>query len=146
VTPTVRAAGGVVWRDSPVGVEVVVVHRPKYDDVTFPKGKAEGAETDEECARREVREETGLACRLGTDLGRVEYVDGLGRPKVVRYWAMTVVEAGPPPGDEVDDVRWLAPAAASAALSYDRDREVLETFIRLRGGAGDAGAGHRLPS
>jgi len=80
----VRAAGGVVIRDG----AVVLVHRPKYDDWTFPKGKAEEGESDEDCALREVHEETGLRCALAEELGATEYVDGSGRPKRVRWWRM----------------------------------------------------------
>jgi ADP-ribose pyrophosphatase YjhB (NUDIX family) len=80
-----------VWRRVPSGVDVVLVHRPAYDDWALPKGKLEPGETDEEAALREVREETGLSCRLGTELPSTTYADGQGRPKVVRYWTMTVV-------------------------------------------------------
>ena len=66
------------------------MHRPKYDDWTFPKGKVEPGETDEEAATREVREETGLDCALGEEFATVRYVDSKGRPKRVRYWMMTV--------------------------------------------------------
>jgi 8-oxo-dGTP pyrophosphatase MutT (NUDIX family) len=89
--PSVRAAGGAVWRRVPTGVEVVLVHRPAYDDWAFAKGKLEPGETDEEAGVREVREETGLPCRLGAELPSTTYIDGQGRPKMVRYWAMTVV-------------------------------------------------------
>ena len=85
----VRAAGGVVWRRATDGeAEILLVHRPKYDDWTFPKGKCDAGEDDETCARREVEEETGLLCELGAELPSTEYIDPKGRPKVVRYWAM----------------------------------------------------------
>ena len=82
----------------PAGVEVALVHRPAYDDWALPKGKLEPGETDEEAALREVREETGLSCRLGTELPSTTYADGQGRPKVVRYWTMTVVPGTGAPG------------------------------------------------
>ena len=91
LSPVVRAAGGVVVRGTGAATEVLLVHRPAYDDWTFPKGKGEPGESDEECAVREVEEETGLLCTLGRELASTEYVDGKGRPKSVRYWVMEVV-------------------------------------------------------
>jgi 8-oxo-dGTP diphosphatase len=119
----VRAAGGIVVRDG----DVVLVHRPKYDDWSFPKGKAEEDESDEDCALREVREETGLRCRLGDELQSTEYIDSRGRPKRVRWWRMDPVgDDGFTPNDEVDEVRWVAPDEASRLLSYERDLALLE--------------------
>jgi 8-oxo-dGTP diphosphatase len=120
----VAAAGGLVIRTTGAGaVEVVLVHRPKYDDWSFPKGKVEAGETDEAAATREVLEETGFECRLGEELPAVEYVDGRGRPKRVRYWLMTVVAGRAQiPNDEVDDLRWLSPADASTLLTYRHDQ------------------------
>ena len=122
---TVRAAGGVVVRDGP---EVLVVHRPKYDDWTFPKGKAEPDESDEECAVREVEEETGFRCRLGRELPSTRYRDSRGRRKVVRWWHMTVDAGAFDPNREVDEIRWLPPDQAGAVLTYDRDLPVLESL------------------
>lgn len=138
-----RAAGGVVWRLGPAGgVEVLVVHRPRYDDWSLPKGKAEAGESDEECALREVEEETGLRCRLGEELAGARYVDRHGRPKAVRYWAMepcdNVAARGavlaPPAGakDEVDEIRWLPSASATRSLTYRRDRDVVSDFASSR--------------
>jgi 8-oxo-dGTP diphosphatase len=118
----VRAAGGVVVRDG----EVVLVHRPAYDDWTFPKGKAEEDETDEDCALREVHEETGLRCRLGDELSPTEYTDSRGRPKRVRWWRMEpIADDGFTPNDEVDEVRWVSPADAAQLLTYGRDHALL---------------------
>jgi len=121
----VRASGGVPARNGDDGVEVLVVHRPRYDDWTFPKGKREPGESDEECALREVEEETGLRCALEDELPSTSYVDGKGRPKVVRYWRLEVVSGGLVLEDEADEARWLAPAEAAGLLTYERDRAVL---------------------
>ncbi len=137
VVPTVRAAGGVVWRT--VGddgdLEVLLVHRPRYDDWTFPKGKREGDESDERCALREVEEETGYRCTLGHELAGSTYVDAKGRPKVVRYWEMTVTGDGGAfaPGDETDAIAWLDVPAAERRLTYGRDVEILDDFARFAG-------------
>ena len=80
----VRAAGGIPVREELDELQVLVVHRPQYDDWTFPKGKCEPGETDEDCAVREVEEETGLRCALGVELPSTSYTDGHGRPKTVR--------------------------------------------------------------
>jgi 8-oxo-dGTP diphosphatase len=117
----IRAAGGVVVR----GGEVLLVHRPRYDDWTLPKGKLDADETWEAAALREVEEETGVRARLVSELPSVEY-EVRGRPKRVRYWVMEVEEdAGLEPNDEVDELRWLAPAEALDLLTYERDRELL---------------------
>ena len=129
-TPPVRAAGGVVWRRGRTGErEVLVVHRPMYDDWSLPKGKRDPGETDEECARREVEEETGLSCALGPELPAVTYVDHKGRPKEVRYWVMTVLGGSFTPSEEVDELRWLTVERAAQLLSYERDATVLDAFL-----------------
>ena len=126
-TPVVRAAGGVVWRAGAGCIEVVVVHRPKYDDWTFPKGKCDADETSESCALREVEEETGYRCVLGPALIATSYV-AKGRHKEVRYWVMTPDGGSFDGNDEVDELRWLSLDDARARLTYDRDREVLDAF------------------
>jgi len=124
----VKASGGVVWRRGPGGIEVVVVHRPRYGDWSLPKGKLDPGEGWEEAALREVEEEVGLRCRLGAELPSVDYTDGKGRAKVVRYWLMEPEEEPAfEPNEEVDAMRWLAPAAAEAVLSYPRDAELVRT-------------------
>ncbi|CAA9261908.1 MAG: hypothetical protein AVDCRST_MAG50-2809 [uncultured Acidimicrobiales bacterium] len=122
----VRASGGVVLRAGPMGsTEVLLVHRPRYDDWTLPKGKAEVGEDDEICALREVEEETGLQCRLGAELATTRYTDRFGRPKIVRYWVMDVTGGAFVPNDEVDQVAWVDLGEAGSRLTYDRDLEVL---------------------
>jgi 8-oxo-dGTP diphosphatase len=102
------------------------VHRPRYDDWTFPKGKAEEGESDEENALREVHEETGLRCTLEDELPSTHYVDARGRPKRVRWWRMRpLADDGFTPNDEVDELLWVDPAAAAELLTYERDRALL---------------------
>ena len=121
----VKASGGVVWRRADRGVQVALVHRPRYDDWSFPKGKLDAGESWEEAALREVEEEIGLRCRLGHELPPTSYHDGKGRAKVVRYWMMEPLDGEFVPSHEVDEVRWLTPAEADRLLSYERDRELL---------------------
>ena len=129
MTAEVRAAGGVVRRRVDGRVLIVLVHRPRYDDWTFPKGKLHDGEAFEEAALREVLEETGLACRTDGELPSLHYPDQDGRPKVVRYWSMDVLDDGDlHPTDEVDEARWLTLAEARTMLSYDRDRDVLDAL------------------
>ena len=124
-----RAAGGLVWRRNGSGdVELVLVHRPEYDDWSFPQGKLHAGETEPDAALREVEEETSLRCRLGPEHGTTSYRDRRNRPKVVRYWQMTPVEGEVAPANEVDEVRWVALDAAARLLSYDRDRRLLDAF------------------
>jgi 8-oxo-dGTP pyrophosphatase MutT (NUDIX family) len=125
----IRAAGGLVVRDGEDGEhEVLVVHRPRYDDWTFPKGKAWTDESDEDCALREVAEETGLACELAAELPSTEYLDAQGRPKRVRYWLMRPVGGRLEFLHEVDEGRWVSSDVAARLLSYERDRALLRTL------------------
>jgi len=125
----VRAAGGVIWRRSPHdGLQIVLVHRPSYDDWSLPKGKVDPGESDEQAALREVEEECGLVCRLGPELPSTFYRDKSARPKVVRYWAMTP-ESGQVGGyHEVDDAGWFPLDAARHKVTYERDREVVDAL------------------
>jgi 8-oxo-dGTP diphosphatase len=122
----VRAAGGVVVRDGDHGVEVLLVHRPKYDDWSFPKGKRDPGERDDDTAVREVLEETGYRCRLGQELRSTSYVDSEGRDKRVRWWRMRVVDGGFTPNREVDEIAWLRPDEARARLTHPHDRVLLD--------------------
>lgn len=136
--PQVRAAGGVVWRSAVVadgigsarlGYEVVLVYRGRYDDWSFPKGKLDQGETYEQAALREVAEETGLVCELGPELTPTRYRDGKGRDKLVRYWAMRVVELRPwTPNAEISRRLWVPLPIAADMLTYARDHALLTTM------------------
>ena len=120
----IRAAGGVVVQDG----RVAVVHRPRYDDWSLPKGKLDPGEGWEEAALREIEEETGLRCRLDEELEPAHYLSR-GLPKTVRWWRMTVVEdLGLDRDEEVDELRWLTPGEAVALLSYDHDRALVRAI------------------
>jgi 8-oxo-dGTP diphosphatase len=117
----VLAAGGLVLR----GGRVAIVHRPRYDDWSLPKGKLDEGESFEEAALREVEEETGLKCRLKRELGDTSYRDRKDRAKLVRYFEMEPASGEFAPNDEVDELLWLEPGEALDRLSYDFDRELV---------------------
>lgn len=121
----IRAAGGVVWRRSDDHVEILTVHKARYDEWTLPKGKIEPGETDARGALREVEEETGLCCHLGPELPSTSYLDRTGRHKVVRYWAMLRLGGHLTPGGEIDDIRWVRLADAVHYLTDERDLTIL---------------------
>ncbi len=123
--PVVRAAGALVTRAGNKGTELLLIHRDRYDDWSFPKGKAEAGESAEQNALREVEEETGFAVDLLTELPTVRYPDRHGRPKEVRYWLATVVDGSFAQNSEVDEIAWLRPKKARKRLTYDRDVELL---------------------
>jgi polyphosphate kinase len=125
-TDVVIAAGGIVGRKTSDGEkELLLVHRPAYDDWSFPKGKLTEDESESEAALREVLEETGYRCKLGPEVGVIEYTDRTGNRKVVRYWTMKAIDGEFTPNEEVDEVRWLSAPEALEVLSYDRDRALL---------------------
>ena len=128
----IQAAGGVVLREG----AVCVIHRPDYEDWSLPKGKLSGDETHEQAALREVHEETGLRCALGPELSAQEYIDREGRPKTVRWWAMSMLsDDGLVPSHEVDARRWITPDEAERLLDYEHDRALVrEAVARLAEG------------
>jgi len=130
MTPTILAAGGVVWRRGEQDqLEVLLVHRPRYDDWSLPKGKAELNEPLISCAYREIIEETGLNIKLGPYIGSVEYFvpDGM---KYVAYWSASLmdVEREFHPNEEVDEIIWVTIDGAVAKATRDSDRDILEKF------------------
>jgi 8-oxo-dGTP diphosphatase len=126
IAPELKAAGAVVWRVGSDGdIEVALIHRPRYDDWSFPKGKLLPGETLAEAAVREVGEETGFRCRMGEVIGSHRYRDSRARWKEVTYWLMEWVEGLFDPSDEVDRLRWVPLAEAELVLTYDRDHELL---------------------
>ncbi|MGI8460213.1 MAG: NUDIX hydrolase [Solirubrobacterales bacterium] len=126
----VRAAGGVVVRDTSDGPEIVAVHRPKYDDWSLPKGKLDSGENWKEAALREVAEETGLECELGAELSSATYEDRKGRPKRVRYWLMSPRGGEFSANDEVDEIRWLSPDEAESLLDHAHDRRLIREALQ----------------
>jgi 8-oxo-dGTP diphosphatase len=132
----IRAAGGVLWRPAESGsddaIELALIHRPRYDDWSLPKGKLADGETDLEAAIREVHEETGFTVRVGEPLGTTRYrrfVNGVDRPKVVRWWAMEAVSGEFSPTREVDALRWVPLDAAGTILTSASDLTAFERFL-----------------
>ena len=126
---SVKAAGGVLWRRGPNGPETLLIHRPRYGDWSFPKGKLKRGESDEEAALREVEEEVGVRASLGPELAGTSYRDLKGRQKTVRYWAIELPEGAEPiAGDGVDEWRWAPLDEAAQELTWARDREVLDSL------------------
>ena len=115
-----------VWREGPLGIEVLLVHRPGYDDWTFPKGKLESGECLVACARREVREETGARPLIGRYLGEISYAKREGLRKVVHYWAMRADEVDFVSSSEVDRIRWVDEASLADHVSYPTERALSE--------------------
>ena len=127
----VKAAGVVLWRpgresDEP---ELALIHRPKLDDWTFPKGKLKEGERSKEAARREALEETGMRVELGSRLPTQRYL-AKGRPKRVRYWSAVRISGRFTPNREADLLEWLPALVARRRLSYRHDRELVDALLK----------------
>jgi 8-oxo-dGTP diphosphatase len=130
----VRAAGGVLVRERRGRRQVLLVHRPRYDDWSLPKGKLDEGEGFEQAAVREIEEETGLRCSLGRELEPAVYSDHKGRSKIVRWYLMEPLdpadlEATFEPNDEVDELRWLEPGEAIDLAHYEHDRRLIRDLL-----------------
>ena len=128
---TVFAAGTIPFRRSESSLEVLIAHRPRYDDWSFPKGKRDEGETDYDCALRETEEETGAIVEPLGELTPVSYSLGRNKHKTVRFWYGRYVSGDFDPNDEVDEIKWVTVSEAEEVLSYDRDRELLQEFFTL---------------
>ncbi len=132
--PDVLAAGAVVTRKGPEGREVLLVHRPKYDDWAFPKGKQDPGEHITATAVREVLEETGVEIRLGRPLRPQLYVVSGGRDKMVHYWVGHVLGdddlSSYQVNDEIDDLGWFSLEAAAEQLTYLDDIDLLDQLAQ----------------
>lgn len=110
-------------------LEVLLVHRPEHDDWSLPKGKRKSRESDLDCALREVTEETGLVCDVGSELATSEYLTKNRRRKRVRYWAMEPVSGTFRVNDEVDAVEWLEASVAVERLTNERDLAIVASLL-----------------
>ena len=123
----IRAAGGIIVRAAKKGPKVLLVHRARYNDWSFPKGKLDPGEKFKEAALREVLEETGYECKLHKpSLPSIRYKDRNGRSKEVRYWIMTALSGEFEPNDEVDLIAWVRVDKVADRLSYGKDRKFFE--------------------
>ena len=132
MSATILAAGAVLWRKSEKKkIEVLIIHRPKYDDWTFPKGKAEIGEPLIACAYREVLEETNIETAFGPYLGEVEYLTNDGKKKVSFWSAKVFKEKDFKPNAEVDQLKWVEVTKVKELLTLDTDRKILEQFLQI---------------
>jgi 8-oxo-dGTP diphosphatase len=130
----IRAAGALLWREIAAGeIEIALVHRPRYDDWSLPKGKIDENETALACAYREVFEETGIKARFTRQLGSVEYEDN-GMQKRVKYWVAQALGASDfVANEEVDQLRWLKPTDSIELATHQSDKEMIKRFLEIEG-------------
>ena len=132
--PTIWAAGAVVYRMRAGRPEILLTHRPRYDDWSLPKGKIDRGESFEECAEREVEEETGVTGVVEGYIGTVGYVTGAGNNKAVRYWLLQAKDEAFKPNQEVDKIRWFRPKKAMSKATYTRDEAIIRSAVRMAKG------------
>ena len=127
----VRAAGGIIVKAAKKGPKVLLIHRPRYNDWSFPKGKLENGEKFKEAALREVSEETGFRCKPHKpSLPSMHYHDRHGRSKEVRYWMMTVLSGTFEPNEEVDMIAWVRWDKVIERLTYAKDRQLFADAVK----------------
>ena len=127
----IQAAGAIVWRDNKDKTEVAIIHRPKYDDWSFPKGKLEIGESLITCAHREVLEETNIQTEFGPFLGDIEYLTPDGK-KQVSFWAAKAVSDNDfKPNSEVDELNWIDIKKVKDLLTLETDKKILAQFVKL---------------
>jgi 8-oxo-dGTP diphosphatase len=132
MSATILAAGAVLWRKGEKKkIEVLIIHRPKYDDWTFPKGKAEIGEPLIACAYREVLEETNIETAFGPYLGEVEYLTNDGKKKVSFWSAKVIKEKEFNPNAEVDQLKWVEVTKVKELLTLNTDKKILEQFLQI---------------
>ena len=128
---TIQAAGAVVWRNQNGQTEIAIIHRPKYDDWSFPKGKAEIGESLIACAHREVLEETNIQTEFGAFLGDVEYLTPDGKKRVSFWAAKAINQIDFNSNSEVDQLSWVNVKKVKELLTLDTDKKILAQFVEL---------------
>ena len=131
MSATIQAAGAVVWRNQNGQTEIAIIHRPKYDDWSFPKGKAEIGESLIACAHREVLEETNIQTEFGAFLGDVEYLTPDGKKRVSFWAAKAINQTDFNPNSEVDQLSWVNVKKVKELLTLDTDKKILTQFVKL---------------
>jgi 8-oxo-dGTP diphosphatase len=131
VSEITQAAGAIVWRNNKDKTEVVIIHRPKYDDWSFPKGKVEINESLIACAHREVLEETNIQTEFGAFLGDIEYLTPDGKKHVFFWAAKAINQNNFTPNSEVDQIKWVEVKKVKELLTLETDKKILAQFIKL---------------
>lgn len=131
MSATIQAAGAVVWRNNKDKTEIAIIHRPKYDDWSFPKGKLEVGESLIACAHREVFEETNIQTEFGPFLGDIEYLTPDGKKQVSFWAAKAITHKDFSPNSEVDQLKWVEVKKLKELLTLETDKKILAQFVKL---------------